>query len=139
MERQLGLPRSSQGLSGTQNKEEKLLSDSLQVQINNLKLSNKKLLEKNNLLTEQLEKKKRELNLVNKTTYLYKNNNLNQQNANKISLNTHDIDVIPGKTSLKDSVSLRQSNPPPPVVQETPPPPIIDNSLLELAKGQKAR
>lgn len=141
MERQLGIPKSSHGLTGSQTKEEKLLSDSLQLQINQLKSVNKKLSDKVTTLQEQLDKKKKELHLINKTSYLYKNNPNHPNNINKISLQTHDLDIIPGKTQLNSSTNVLpiQQQQQQQSIETTPAPPVFDNSLLDLAKGQKAR
>ena len=113
--------------SGAMDKEEKDSIESLQQQVGKLKPNNASLNNKIAQITEELEKKKRELNLAKKTAYLNKSRTSTTKEPEVL------LEILPGKNPMMDS--RRLPLPTPHGALQVP----TDGSLLEVARKYMQR
>lgn len=117
------MPRSS-----VMDKDEKDSIESLQQQVGKLKSQNTSLNNKVVQITDELEKKKRELNLAKKTAYLGKSRTSTTKEPEV------QLEILPGKNPFMDA-SRRLPPPAPHGALQVP----TDGSLLEVARKYKQR
>lgn len=109
-------------------KEDENLISTLYEQVDRLKSQNASLASKNKHLTEALDKKKREVTIMKKTSYMHKKAPIGGRKENP---QDQEIEVVPGPnphhTVSRMSPRMSQADP------------IQDANLLEVAKKYKAR